>query len=129
MGLLPVSLQKIVRWEIFPSAGKLDHLNEMAEKSQLEVILVVLPSTNKMTSPAQYDLTSEVSRVFGQETVSHASVEIGILAPKSGKWLVQAMGTSSATLRELDVPMDSNRFPRITGSLMGNNFVLRKIRH
>ena len=56
----------------------------------------------------------------GHQTENHATVELGFLDLKSGKLLLQSQGTSYATLEQLDVPLASNRYPRVRGSAMTN---------
>jgi hypothetical protein len=116
----PVSMQEVVLVEGIPSGERVSLLKEMGGNSPIEVVLVVLPSGKEVKGPAKFDLLPEVSMLNGYQTENHATVELGLLDLKSGKMLLQSQGSSYATLEQLDVPLASNRYPRVRGSAMIN---------
>ncbi len=116
--LIPVSMEEVVLVDEIPSGEQITLLKGMGEKSQIEIVLVVLPYSQEVRVPAQFDLLPEVSMINGYQTENYAMVELGLLDLKSGKLLLQSEGTSYATLEQLDVPLASNRYPRVRGSAM-----------
>ena len=122
-GLIPVSMQEVVRLDEIPSGERLALLNNfkvMGEKTMIEAVLVVLPSSQEVKGPAQFDVLPEVGTLNGHQTENHATVELGLLDLNSGRLLLQAQGNSYATLEQLDTPLGSNRYPRVRGSAMTN---------
>lgn len=119
-GLMPVSLKEVVQLDEIPSGERDILLKGMGENSSIEMVLVVLPSSREVKGPARFDLLPEVSMLNGHQTENHATVELGLLDLKSGKLLLESMGTSYATLEQLDIPLGSNRYPRVRGSAMIN---------
>ncbi len=115
-GLIPVSMQEVIRIDVIPSGERVALVKNMADKSQIEVVLVVLSSSKEVTGPAQFDLLPEVSLLNGNQIDNYATVELGLLDLNSGKLLLQSQGSSYATLEQLDVPLASNRYPRVRGS-------------
>jgi hypothetical protein len=116
----PVSMQEVVLVEGISSGEMVSLLKKMGGNSPIEVVLVVLPSGKEVKGPAKFDLLPEVSMLNGYQTENHATVELGLLDLKSGKMLLQSQGSSYATLEQLDVPLASNRYPRVRGSAMIN---------
>lgn len=116
----PVSMQEVVLVEGIPSGEMVSLLKKMGGNSPIEVVLVVFPSGKEVKGPAKFDLLPEVSMLNGYQTENHATVELGLLDLKSGKILLQSQGSSYATLEQLDVPLASNRYPRVRGSAMIN---------
>jgi len=114
----PVSLQEGMRLDDIPNADQIALLREMGERQGYETILLVLTSARERSGPAQFDVMPEVSMMNGQHIENHATVELGLMDLKSGKMLLQSHGTSYATLERLDVPLSSNRYPRVRGSSM-----------
>jgi hypothetical protein len=114
----PFSMQEVVRVEEIPSGERVSLLKGMGGNNPIEMVLVVLPSGKEVKGPAKFDLLPEVSMLNGYQTENHATVELGLLDLKSGKLLLQSQGTSYATLEQLDVPLASNRYPRVRGSSM-----------
>lgn len=119
-GRFPVSMQEVVHVEGIPSGDRASLFKGMGGNRPIEVVLIVLPSGKEVKGPAHLDLLPEVSRLTGHQTENYATVELGLLDLKSGKLLLQSEGTSYATLEQLDVPMPSNRYPRVRGSSMTN---------
>ena len=119
-GQFPVSMEEVVRIEGIPSGDRVSLLKGMGGNSPVEVILVVLPSSTEVKGPAHFNLLPEVSMLTGYQTENHAAVELGLLDLQSGKLLLQSRGNSYATLEQLDVPIASNRYPRVRGSAMTN---------
>lgn len=120
-GLIPVSMQEVVRLDEIPSGERMALLNDfkgMGEKTKIEAVLVVLPSSQEVKGPAQFDVLPEVGRLNGHQTENHATVELGLLDLKSGRLLLQSQGSSYATLEQLDTQLASNRYPRVRGSAM-----------
>ncbi len=115
---VPLSVEDVIRLEEIPSGDKLNLLDGLKATKDLDVVLVLLAANQEITGPAQFDLLPEVSRLNGQQTENHATVELGLLDIKSGKLLLRALGRSHATLEQLDVPLTSNRYPRVRGSAM-----------
>lgn len=115
---VPLSVKDVIRLEDIPSGDKLNLLDGLRATKDLDVVLVLLAANQEITGPAQFDLLPEVSRLNGQQTENHATVELGLLDIKSGKLLFRALGRSHATLEQLDVPLASNRYPRVRGSAM-----------
>lgn len=114
----PFSMQEVVRVEEIPSGKKGSLLKGMGGNSPIEMVLVVLPSGKEVKGPAKFDLLPEVSMLNGYQTENYATVELGLLDLTSGKMLLQSEGSSYATLEQLDVPLASNRYPRVRGSSM-----------
>ncbi len=119
-GVMPVSMKEVVRLDEIPSGEKSTLLKGMGENSPIEMVLVLLPSGTEVTGPAHFDVLPEVGTLNGHQTENHATVELGLLDLQSGKLLLQSQGTSYATLDQLDVPLGSNRYPRVRGSSMTN---------
>ncbi len=119
-GRFPVSMQEVVRLEGIPSGEGLGLLKGMGKNGQIEVVLVVLPSSTEVKGPAQFNVLPEVGTLNGYHIENHAAVELGFLDLKSGKLLLGSQGASYAILEQLDVPLASNRYPRVTGSSMTN---------
>jgi hypothetical protein len=122
-GLIPVSMQEFIHLDEIPSGEQIALLmgvKRMGENPQIEVVLVVLPSSQEVKGPAHFDLLPEVSMLNGYQIENHATVELGLLDLKSGKLLLQSQGNSYAILEQLDVPLASNRYPRVRGSAMTN---------
>jgi hypothetical protein len=116
----PVSMQEVIQLERIPSGEGFDLLKGMREKSQVEAVLVVLSSSTEVRGPAQFNVLPEVGTLNGYQVENHATVELGFLDLKSGKLLLGSQGASYAILEQLDAPMGSNRYPRITGSSATN---------
>lgn len=116
--LIPVTMQEVIRLDEIPAGEKAHLLQGLGETTKAELVLVVLPSSREARGPAQFDVLPEVSRLNGYQVDNYASVELGLLDLKSGKLLLVAQGTSFATLEQLDVPLASNRYPRVRGSAM-----------
>lgn len=116
----PVSMEEVVRVEGIPSGDRDSLFKGMGGKSPIEIVLVVWPSGEEVKGPAHFDILPEVSTLTGHQTENHATVDLGFLDLKSGKLLLQSQGTSYATLEQLDVPLASNRYPRVRGSSMTN---------
>ncbi|MGP0591629.1 hypothetical protein ACTRXD_03695 [Nitrospira sp. T9] len=115
---VPLSVEEVIRLEDIPSGDKFNLLDGLRATKDLDVVLVLLAANQEITGPAQFDLLPEVSRLNGQQTENHATVELGLLDIKSGKLLLRVLGRSHATLEQLDVPLASNRYPRVRGSAM-----------
>ncbi|WNM60256.1 hypothetical protein [Candidatus Nitrospira neomarina] len=115
---IPLSVEEVIRLEDIPSGNRVSLLDGLRATRDLEVALILLTANQEITGPAQLDLLPEVSRLNGQQTENHATIELGLLDIKSGKLLLRALGRSHATLEQLDVPLASNRYPRVRGSAM-----------
>ncbi|MDH4194338.1 MAG: hypothetical protein OEW33_03890 [Nitrospirota bacterium] len=115
-GHIPVTVQEVLYLNEGPVGGKSDFLRELREHAKTDMVLVVAPSNREVEGPAQFDLLPEVSRINGSEIDHYSTVELGLLDLNSGKLLLQAEGNSFATLEQLDVPLASNRYPRVRGS-------------
>jgi hypothetical protein len=116
--LIPVTVQDVLRLDEI-HAGEKDYLlNALRDSTKTELVLIVLPSAREVKGPAQFDVLPEVSMLNGYQTENYATVELGLLDLKSGKLLLRSQGTSYATLEQLDVPLASNRHPRVRGSSM-----------
>lgn len=116
--LIPVSMQEVLHLNEIPAGEKSHLLKDLGMSTNTEMVLVVLPSSKEVKGPAKFDLLPEVSMLNGHQTENHATVELCLLDLKSGKLLIQSQGTSYATLEQLDVPLASNRYPRVRGSSM-----------
>jgi hypothetical protein len=122
-GLIPVSMQEVVRLDEIPSGDQValrKGFKDMGENRQIEGVLVVLPSSKEVKGPAQFNVLPEVGTLNGYQIENHASVELGLLDLKSGKLLPQSQGTSYATLEELDTPLGSNWYRNVRGFSMTN---------
>ncbi|MDR4495618.1 MAG: hypothetical protein AB7P17_12915 [Nitrospirales bacterium] len=117
-GVMPLTMQEVIRIEDVPTGEKAPLVQGLGGNPPLEVVLVVLSSSQEARGPAQYDVLPEVSMLPGYQTENHATVELGLLDLSSGKLLLQSQGTSYAILDQLDVPLASNRYPRVRGSAM-----------
>ncbi len=95
-------------------------IQKFGKDNQIDIVLVVLPSGVEVSGPAKFDLLPEVSLLNGRQIDHHATVELGLVDAKSGSLLLQVQGNSYATLEELDIPIDSNRYPRVRGSAMSS---------
>lgn len=115
---VPLSVEEVIRLEEVPSGEKFSQLDGLRASKDLDVVLVLLSANQEITGPVHLDLLPEVSPLNGQQTENHATVELGLLDIKSGKLLLRALGRSHATLEQLDVPLASNRYPRVRGSAM-----------
>ncbi|MEX0828840.1 MAG: hypothetical protein WD032_01210 [Nitrospirales bacterium] len=116
----PVSMQEVIQLERIPSGEAFGLMKGISENSQIEAILVVLSSGKEVRGPAQFNVLPEVGTLNGYQVENHAIVELGLLDTKSGKLLLQSQGRSFAILEQLDSPMASNRYPKVTGSAMTN---------
>ena len=115
---VPLSVEEVIRLEDIPSGEKFSLLDGLRGSKDLDVVLILLSANQEITGPAHLDLLPEVSRLNGRQTENHATVELGLLDIKSGKLLLRVLGRSHATLEQLDVPLASNRYPRVRGSAM-----------
>ena len=106
--------------ENFGTSESLARIQKFGRESQVDTILVVLTSGEEVTGPARFDLLPEVHLMNGRQIDHHATVELGLVDAQSGKLLLQVQGNSYATLDELDVPIDSTRYPRVKGSAMSS---------
>ena len=119
-GSTPVRMDKLIIVEDLGSPESLSLIQKFGQDSQIDTILVVIPTGTEVTGPARFDLLPEVSLLNGRQIDHHATVELGLVDAKSGKLLLQVQGNSYATLEELDTPIDSNRYPRVRGSAMNS---------
>jgi hypothetical protein len=116
--LMPVTMQEVIRVEDIPAGEKASLIQGMGGTHPIDMVLVVLPSSNEVRGPAQFDVLPEVGTLNGHQTENHGTVELGFLDVNSGKLLLQSQGTSHAMLDQLDVPLASSRYPRVRGSAM-----------
>ena len=117
-GAAPVKMEKEILVKDLGSTGGLPLLRQYGRDNQIETIMVVLPSGEEVIGPAKLDLLPEVSLMNGRQIDHHATVELGLVDVNTGKLFMQAQGYSYATLEELDIPIKSNRYPRVRGSAM-----------
>lgn len=115
-GHIPVTMQEVLRLNAGPVGRKSDFLRELREQVKTDLVLVVAPSNREVKGPAQFDVLPEVSKLNGSQIDNYSTVELGLLDLNSGRLLLQAEGNSYATLEQLDVPLASNRYPRVRGS-------------
>lgn len=115
-GHIPVTMEEVLYLKEGPVGEKSDFLRELREHAKTDVVMVVAPSSREVKGPAQFDVLPEVSTLNGSQIDHYSTVELGLLDLKSGKLLLQAEGNSFATLEQLDVPLASNRYPRVRGS-------------
>lgn len=113
---IPITMQEVLFLNEDTGGKKTNHLSELREHAKTDVVMVVAPSSREVKGPAQFDVLPEVSTLNGFQIDHHSTVELGLLDLRSGKLLLQAEGTSFATLEQLDVPLASNRYPRVRGS-------------
>ncbi|MGD9851797.1 MAG: hypothetical protein AB7T38_11055 [Nitrospirales bacterium] len=116
--IMPVTMQEVIRLENIPAGEKGPLVQGLGGNPPIAVVLVVLSSSQEARGPAQFDVLPEVSMLHGYQTENHATVELGLVDLSSGKLLLQSQGTSYAVLDQLDVPLASNRYPRVRGSAM-----------
>ena len=119
-GVTPVMMEKVLLVENLSSPESVSRIQKFGRESKIDKVLVVLPSGTEVSGPARFDLLPEVSLLNGRQVDHHATVELGLVDAKSGKLLLQVQGNSYATLDELDIPIDSNRYPRVRGSAMSS---------
>ena len=82
---------------------------------------MVLTSSEEVKTPAYLDASSpDVGILPGNEIENFALVEMALVDLQSGKSLIQAHGRSYALLEQLDVPLESNRYPLVKGSSLTN---------
>lgn len=115
-GHIPITMQEVLYLNEGTGGGKSDHLSELREHAKTDVVMVVAPSSREVKGPAQFDVLPEVSTLNGFQIDHYSTVELGLLDLHSGKLLLQAEGASFATLEQLDIPLASNRYPRVRGS-------------
>ena len=116
----PVLMEKVIVVKDLGSPESLSLIQKFGRDSQIDTILVVLPSGTEVSGPVRFPLLPEVSFLNGRQIDHHATVELGLVDTKSGKLLLQVQGNSYATLDELDTPINSNRYPRVKGSAMSS---------
>ena len=132
---LPVAVDRAIQVEKIPSRDDLGLVHNGHTNSHLEGILLVIPSSVEVHSPARLDIMPEVGALNGSLIENHTLVEIGILNPALDKLVLAGKGSSFATLEQLDVPLASNRYPRVRGSAMtspifpGEETALETLRH
>ena len=119
-GVAPIMMEKVLFVENLSSPESLSFIQKFGRDSKIDKVLVVVPSGIEVSGPARFDLLPEVSLLNGRQVDHHATVELGLVDAKSGNLLLQVQGNSYATLDELDVPIDSNRYPRVRGSAMSS---------
>ena len=120
---IPVSMQQFVHFDgnqPLKRGAFSTGFNGLGQQSPVNVVLVVVPSSLEVRGPAKFDLLPEVSMLNGYQIENHATVELGLLDLESGKLLAYSQGASFATLEQLDIPLESNRYPRVRGSDLVN---------
>ena len=117
-GNTPIRMEKELLVKDMESGWDLSLLQQYGRDNQIETIMMVLPSGEEMTGPVKLDLLPEVSLLNGRQIDHHATVELGLVDVNTGKLFMQVQGYSYATLEELDIPIKSNRYPRVRGSAM-----------
>ena len=119
-GTTLISMEKVILVKNLGSPESVSLIQKFGRDSQIETILVVLPSGMEVSGPARFPLLPEVSFLNGRQVDHHATIEFGLVDTKTGKLLLQVQGNSYATLDELDTPINSNRYPRVRGSAMNS---------
>jgi hypothetical protein len=118
---VPLEIQKVVRLETLQKGKSVEQLKGLAKDEKFDFVILILTSSEEVTTPAYLDASSpDVGILPGNEIKNYALVEVALVDLQSGKSLIQAHGRSYALLEQLDVPLESNRYPLVRGSAMTN---------
>lgn len=115
---VPVALNSALRFEGIPNRDAIFLGQEGSDRLRTAGVLMVLPSTVEVQGPAHFDVLPEVGSLNGSLIENYALVEIALINPNMDKRVITGRGSSFATLEKLDVPLVSNRYPRVRGSAM-----------
>ena len=120
---VPLKVQDVVRLEKLEQGKSVEQLKRLGQEQKFELVLLILTSSEEVKSPAYLDASSpDVGNLPGNEIKNYALVEMALVDLQSGKSLIQAHGRSYALLEQLDAPLQSNRYPLVTGSASTNRF-------
>jgi hypothetical protein len=118
---VPLDIQEVVRLETLQKGNSAEQLKGLAKDEKFEFVILILTSSEEVKTPAYLDASSpDVGILPGNEIQNYALVEVALVDLQSGKSLIQAHGRSYALLEQLDVPLESNRYPLVKGSAMTN---------
>ncbi|MDX1411097.1 MAG: hypothetical protein R3351_02990 [Nitrospirales bacterium] len=120
---VPLDIQDVVRLETLQPGKSVKQLQGIGKDEDFEFVIVIMTSSDEVTTPAYLDASApDVGILPGNEIQNYALVEVALVDLQSGKSLIQAHGRSYALLEQLDVPIESNRYPLVKGSANGNRF-------
>ncbi len=120
---LPLEIQKVVRLETLHPGKSVEQIKNLAQDESFEFVILILTSSEETKTPAYLDASSpDVGILPGNKIQNYALVELAFVDLQSGKSLIQAHGRSYALLEQLDVPIESNRYPLVQGSARTNRF-------
>ncbi len=118
---VPLEIQDVIHLEKLQKGKSVEQLKSLGKDQKFEYVLLVLTSSEEVKTPAYLDASSpDVGILPGNEIENFALVEIALVDLQSGKSLIQAHGRSYALLEQLDVPLESNRYPLVKGSSLTN---------
>ena len=120
---VPLEIQDVVRLETLQQGKSMEQLQGLGKDEDIEFVILIMTSSDEVTTPAYLDASSpDVGILPGNEIQNYALVEVALVDLQSGKSLIQAHGRSYALLEQLDVPIESNRYPLVKGSVNANRF-------
>ena len=120
---IPLDIQEVVRLETLQKGKSVEQLKGFAKDEEFDFVILVLTSSEEVTTPAYLDASApDVGILPGNEIENYALVEMALIDLQSGRSLIQAHGRSYALLEQLDVPIESNRYPLVKGSARANRF-------
>ncbi len=120
---VPLEIQEVARLETFQQGKSVEQLKGLSKNETVDFVILVLTSSEELTTPTYLDASSpDVGILPGNEIANYALVEVALVDLKSGRSLIQAHGRSYALLEQLDVPIESNRYPLVKGSAMANRY-------
>ena len=117
---LPVKVQGVVRLGEFNPEKGFEQLKTFGKDHNAQYFLLVLVSNAEVKTPAYFYVVPEVSELPGYQVKNHASIELALVDTNSEKLVTGVRGSSYATLEQLDVPLESNRYPAVFGTSMAN---------
>ena len=120
---VPLEIQDVVRLDTLQPEKSVEQLQGLGKDEDIELVILIMTSSDEVTTPAYLDASSpDVGMLPGNEIQNYALVEVALVDLQSGKSLIQAHGRSYALLEQLDVPIESNRYPLVKGSANANRF-------
>ena len=120
---IPLDIQEVVRLERFQRGKGVEELKGLSKDDQVDFVILILTSSEEVKTPAYLDASApDVGILPGNEIENYALVEVALVDIRSGRSLIQAHGRSHARLEQLDVPIESNRYPLVQGSAHTNRY-------
>ena len=120
---IPLDIQEVVRLDTFQRGTGVEELKGLSKDDQVEFVILILTSSEEVKTPAYLDASApDVGILPGNEIENYALVEVALVDIRSGRSLIQAHGRSHARLEQLDVPIESNRYPLVQGSAHTNRY-------